>query len=103
MDWIGAIREKVRAGEYEFSKHAADVSILRTISVTEVRETLLNGEVIENYPFDKYGPSCLVLGRTDGGRILHVHCSHASRPLVKIVTMYEPDMAHWIDPRTRKR
>lgn len=103
MDPIEVIRGKVRAGEYEFSRHATDASILRNISVAEIREALLDGEIIEDYPFDKYGPSCLVLGRTTSGKILHVQCSHASRRFVKIVTTYEPDTDRWIDSRTRRR
>jgi hypothetical protein len=34
------------------------------ISVQEIREAIAVGEVIEDYPNDKYGPSCLILGFT---------------------------------------
>ena len=58
----------------------------------EVEEAIASrSEVIEDYPNDKYGPSCLVLGYTKAGRPLHVQCSYPSRPLVKIITLYEPD------------
>ncbi len=67
MERIEAIRAKVAAGDIEFSEHATDESILRFISVREVREALAGGEVIEDYPDDKYGPSCLVLGFTRSG------------------------------------
>jgi len=63
-EMIEHIRGKIRAGQFEFSRHAVDNSILRRISVQEVREALENGEIIEDYPDDKYGPSCLVLGFT---------------------------------------
>lgn len=59
-------------------------------------------EVIENYPEDKYGPSCLLLGFTSAGRPLHVACSYPSRPLVKIITLYEPDPEEWTDNRIRR-
>ena len=56
---------------------------------------------IENYPEDKYGPSCLISGKTNAGRPLHIH---VSMPLnVKIITVYEPDPEKWIDNRTRRR
>ena len=58
--------------------------------------------VIEDYLEDKYGPSCLILGFTSAGRPLHVQCSYPTRPLVKIVTVYEPDPDLWIDLKTRK-
>jgi hypothetical protein len=58
--------------------------------------------VIEDYPDDKYGPTCLVLGFTQAGRPLHVQCSHPDRPLIRIVTAYEPDPELWTDLRARR-
>lgn len=99
---IHVIRRKVQAGAWEFSRHAVSQCLLRAIAVADVRDCLLGGEIIENYPSDKYGPSCLVLGETTDGRILHVHCSDESRPLLKIVTAYEPDPRRWREFRFRK-
>jgi hypothetical protein len=99
---IEQIRAKIKVGQFEFSRHAVDNSILRRISVQEVREALENSEVIEDYPDDKYGPSCLVLGFTRKGRPLHIQCSYPSRPLIKIVTLYEPDPYRWEDYRIRR-
>jgi hypothetical protein len=99
---IEEIRTKIQVGQFEFSKHAVDQSILRQISVQELREAIANGEIIEDYPEDKYGPSCLILGFTQAGRPLHVQCSYPSRPLAKIVTLYEPDPSQWIDFRVRR-
>ncbi len=57
---IDEIRAKIAAGLFEFSRHAVDQSLLRRISVRELREAVDAGEVIEDYPNDKYSPSCLV-------------------------------------------
>lgn len=100
---IAAIRAKVTVGEYEFSQHAVDQSILRRVLVGEIAEAIANGEIIEDYPDDKYGPSCLVFGLTRSGRPLHVQVTYPSRPLVKIVTVYEPDPDHWAEFRVRRR
>jgi uncharacterized protein DUF4258 len=83
MALIDEIREKIEAGQFEFSKHAVDQSIIRRISVKETQELFSNAEVIEDYPEDKYGPSCLILGKTREGRPLHIQCSYPSRPLIK--------------------
>ena len=99
---IEQIRAKIQAGQFEFSKHAVDRSILRVVSVQEMHEAVTNGEIIEDYPDDKYGPSCLILGFTQAGRPLHIQCSYPSRPLVKIITLYEPDPVQWIDFRVRR-
>ena len=80
-----------------------DQCIIRDISVAEIEEAISTwGEVIEAYPEDKYGPSCLILGFTSTGRPVHVQCSYPSRPLIKIVTVYEPDQALWAGFRNRR-
>ena len=99
---IEEIRTKIVGGLFEFSKHAVDQSILRRISVRELRVAIEAGEIIEDYPNDKYGPSCLIFGLTTENRPLHVQCSYPSRPLLKIITLYEPDANLWIDFRVRK-
>ena len=99
---IDEIRRRVARGDFEFSQHAVDQAIIRHISVQELREAITGGEVIEVYPEDKYGPSCLIFGMTRGGRPIHVQCSEPSRPTVKIVTAYEPDPAIWIEFKVRR-
>ncbi len=98
---IEEIRKKTELEQFEFSKHAVDQSIIRRISVQEVREALANGEVIEEYPEDKYGPSCLIFGMTKGNRPVHILCSYPTRPLIKIITLYEPNSEGWIDYKKR--
>jgi len=99
---IEKIRKKIEADQFEFSKHAVDQSIIRHIIVQEVREAFLKGEVIEDYPEDKYGLSYLIFERTVSGRPIHIQCSYPERPLVKIITLYEPNPAYWIDYKTRR-
>lgn len=102
MGLVEDIQAKVAAGAFEFSQHALDQSLRRRIAVSELREAIASGELIEDYPNDKYGPSCLLLGWTAAGRPLHVQCSYPSRPLIKIITLYEPDPDQWIDLRSRR-
>jgi hypothetical protein len=103
MSIVDDIRTKVDNDDFEFSQHATDQIIVRHISVQEVREAISTSEMIEDYPDDKYGPSCLLLGFTSSNRPLHIQCSYPSRPLVKIITLYEPDPARWVNSRTRRR
>lgn len=100
---IEEIRHKIARGQFEFSRHAVDQSIIRRIRVQELREAIATGEIIEDYPDDKYGPSCLILGFTLANRAVHIQCSYPSRPLIKIVTLYEPDPEQWIDFKVRKQ
>lgn len=96
---IVAIRNKIENDEFEFSRHATDQSVLRNIKVDEIRQAFLNGKIIEDYPDDKYGQSCLILGYTKNNRALHIQCSYPSRSLIKIITIYEPSAQEWIDDK----
>ncbi len=74
----------------------------RNISETEIRQAGANAKIIEDYPDDKYSPSCLLLGFTEGGRPLHIQVSYVDADLVKIITLYEPDEGEWIDFAQRR-
>jgi hypothetical protein len=99
---IDDIRGRFARRDYEYSRHAVDQSVSRGISQQEIEEAVASGEVIEDYPSDKYGPSCLLFGTTRLGRPLHLQCTHPTRPKIKIITVYEPDPAEWIGYRRRR-
>ena len=58
--------------------------------------------LIEEYGDDKYSPSCLLLGFTGDGRPLHILISLADTSLLRVITVYEPDHAEWIEHTTRR-
>ena len=47
----------------------------RMITVEDVRHCIFHGELIEDYPEDARGCSCLMPGTGDPGRPIHVVCS----------------------------
>ena len=86
---LGTIRKRVNEGHYRFTIHAFERCVERNISPIEINEVILSGEIIEEYPQDKYGPSCLIYGTTKKGRRIHVHCSVDP---VWIITAYDPTL-----------
>jgi hypothetical protein len=102
MAIIEEIRLKFSQEKYEFSKHAVDQTILREITLKEIREAMNKSEVIEDYPDDKYGSSCLVFGLTKKNRPIHIQCSYPTRSIIKVVTVYEPDPEQWIEFKKRR-
>lgn len=98
---IVAIQNAVREDDVFFTDHVMRQMAKRDINDDEVVETILSGMIIEKYPADKYGPSCLVYGQTQKNRHLHVVCSLP--PRVRIITAYEPDPDEWLDHRRRKK
>jgi hypothetical protein len=73
----------------------------RRIGVEEAEQAIASGEVIEEYPEDKYRPSHLILGFSKAGRPLHVQCCEPM-PEVIVVTCYQPDPRVWLDLRRRR-
>lgn len=95
------IKDCARQNQLWFTNHAVKRMLERVISDTEVQEAIIQGEIIERYPEDKYGPSCLIYGKTRAMRPLHIQCS--TSPRVRVVTVYEPDPHEWIDRRIRRK
>jgi len=74
----------------------------RMISTAEVRQMLDTGEVIEDYPDDPRGHSCLILGYGSDRRPIHAVCAPKVEYLA-IITAYLPSPDAWTgDFRTRK-
>jgi hypothetical protein len=95
MKSLEQILQQIRTGEFEFTKHAFKRSVERNISDEEIIQAGYNARLIEDYPEDKYAPSCLLLGFTYLERPLHLQVSYIDSPMVKIITLYEPDLAEW--------
>lgn len=97
---IKVIQDKIKGGKYRFSDHAVKRMIKRSIDRSEVEQAILSGEIIEEYPEDKYSPGCLIYGKTEEGRNLHVQISLP--PRIVVVTVYEPDPREWINHKIRR-
>ena len=102
MKSLTQIQVQLRSGEFEFSRHAFKRVIERNISEAEISQTAENIRLIEDYPEDKYAPSCLLLGFTNSGRPLHLQVSCMDTTMVRIITLYEPDPAEWIEYSRRR-
>jgi hypothetical protein len=101
-DLLQQIQESLRQEEFSLTLHAQQQITARRIKVAEIRTALLsdNAEVIEDYPEDPRGSSCLVYGKI-GEKVLHIHISHP--PEIVVITAYEPDPDRWtLDLKQRK-
>lgn len=75
----------------------------RMIKRQEISQTIFDGELIEDYPDDVRGHSCLILGRGDENRAIHVVCS-PKEDYLAIITAYLPDPGEWSsDFKKRKK
>ena len=102
MKSLTDIRSQLSTGAFRYSDHAFERAIVRHITRSEIIQASSNAAIIENYPDDKYGPSCLLLGYTASNRPLHIQVSLADESETLIITLYEPNLDEWEDHRRRR-
>ncbi|MBP7865805.1 MAG: DUF4258 domain-containing protein [Acidobacteria bacterium] len=102
MKSIQSIRQDFISGDVEFTRHALRRVVERNISLDQILQASSNAEIIEDYPDDKYAPSCLLLGFTADGRPLHLQITRDEETVTRIITIYEPDPAQWFSYRVRR-
>ena len=74
---LSEVQDSIRSRDYRFTLHAADRITQAHISTTQIEEALLSdgAEIIEDYPDDPRGTSCLILGFAKDFVVLHVQCT----------------------------
>ena len=99
---IEDIRRKIGEGKYAIAFTHTEKLRSRRIRATDIEAAIKSGKIIENYPNDPRGASCLILGRV-GTRPLHILFARLEAEEMLVVTAYEPDPDEWEDDwETRK-
>ncbi|MCD8148263.1 MAG: DUF4258 domain-containing protein [Clostridiales bacterium] len=84
------------------TQHSSERCRQRNIRKKDIRNAVMTGEIIEQYPEDFPYPSCLILGYTEKKNVIHVVMSDEGTGS-RIVTAYFPDFEKWQpDFKTRK-
>ena len=74
----------------------------RMITPSEIRTIIMQGELIEDYPEDARGHSCLLHGQGVDQRDIHVVCA-PKKDFLAVITAYLPTEDEWEqDLRTRR-
>jgi hypothetical protein len=103
---LDEIQELVRTGKYEVSFHAQQERLEEDLDLVQIETAIINhGEILEQYPDDPRGESCLMLGFVESVPV-HVVLGWATMKsggdrLLRLITVYAPTPPKWINPRTR--
>lgn len=98
---IDHIKQRVRARKFKYTLHARNEALNDKINISKTVEIIECAELIEDYPDDPRGHSCLLLGWM-GITPVHVVCGVGPEEII-IITVYIPDSDKWIDYRERKK
>jgi Domain of unknown function (DUF4258) len=98
------IQELVRAEQYRFSAHAERERHADQITIEEFEQAFSKDiEIIEDYPDDPRGASCLAIGFALSNQPIHVVYGLTIPNLLVVVTIYRPSATKWhSDWRTRR-
>ena len=96
------IQRLIKKREYLFSEHADEERTKDKLSVEEIEQAILSGQVIEERLDDPRGKSRLVAGKTNEGTMIHIVIGlRFDKPV--IVTNYIPSKEEWVGGKIRKR
>lgn len=99
---INKLRSLCNYSAIKWSAHCLARMQERDISRSDIKNCILNGEIIEDYPTDFPHPSCLIFGNTIDKRVLHVVVG-TDGTYAYIITAYFPSTEKFeIDLKTRK-
>jgi hypothetical protein len=97
------IRAEIERQSYEISLHADEERLADILTVSDLEFALSDCAIIEQYPDDPRGESCLVTGLTPEEKSVHVVCGKNPAGHLILITVYIPTMPKWRDPYTRNR
>lgn len=99
---IESIRQLCQMQPFQMTQHAELRRRQRGITIPNIIQAIMSGEIIEDYPDDYPFPSALLLGYTEVGAPLHIVCGVGDGTLF-IITAYQPSEEKWAsDWKTRK-
>lgn len=91
---IELLKIKVRTGEYFMSQHAIRESAKDGLSDEDIEKAVLNGMILEDYPDDARGKSCLVCGPYGEDKYLHIIVGFKDNEMI-VITVYIPEPPKW--------
>jgi hypothetical protein len=96
------LTDAIQTGRIEWQIHALERMTKRGISTQIVKQVLLKGEIIEDYPDEKPFPTALFLGWFKGEPFHVVSALDSLSGYCFVITVYRPDLNHF-EPNYKTR
>lgn len=92
----------IRKSQVRITDHADEEAVDDKLRFDEIYYSVMQGEIIEDYPNDKPFPSCLIMGKNFTGEAIHsVWAYNSKNQWAVLITVYRPDPTRWIDWKVR--
>ena len=93
---IGMIQKLCHNKAVKWTAHVLARLQERGIEPSDIKNCIMTGRIIEEYPTDYPYPSCLILGNAADGKTLHSAVG-VGEGFIWLITAYYPDPAKWND------
>ena len=100
---IEDIINSIQNNRIRITDHADEEAETDGLTFDEIFFSVSQGEIIEQYLYDKQYPSCLINGQTFSGDAVHsVWAYNENSQWAVLITVYRPDPDRWINFRIRR-
>ncbi len=101
---ITEIIDSIKNARVRISDHADEEMQNDFLTLDDIFSSVINGEIIENYPGDKPFPSCLIFGMSLQSEPIHsVWGFNKKNSWAVLITAYRPDSNLWQNFKVRKK
>jgi len=99
---IEKIINAIRGSRVRITDHADEEAFDDRLTYEEIYSSVIQGEVIEDYPNDKPYPSCLIMGKNFLSEPIHsVWAYNPVNQWAVLITVYRPDPERWVNWKVR--
>lgn len=100
---IGDIIKAIQGNKIRITDHADEEAHSDNLSFDEIFISVVQGEIIEEYPDDKPYPSCLIYSLSFRNKHIHsVWAYNSENQWAVLITVYKPDPKRWIEYKKRR-
>ena len=100
---IKNIIEAIQSNRVRITDHADEEAQSDHLFLKDIFNSVMKGEIIEDYPNDRPYPSCLIFGTARPKEPIHsVWAYNSDSKFAVLITVYRPDPERWVDWRKRR-
>lgn len=99
---IDKIRKCIESHNVFLTRHCLNRMNQRDILISNVKLAINNGRIIEYYYEDYPYPSCLIVGKDEYNKSIHIVVG-INEDTIYIITAYYPDIDKWENNKENRR
>ena len=97
------LKSAIQSDNFRVTFHALQEKDFDNLSIDEIKRSINNAEIIEDYLHSKPLPCCLLLSLNNMKEPIHtVWAYEQTTKIAVLITVYRPDPTKWVEYKKRK-